>query len=158
MAASQHARARNALINAVNYHHTVISSTLCGKTINYHTRKTATTTAAPLPLLLLRLPAAPAAAAVKLPFFLCLAPKYRSNILFDSVPFSEKRDLHLFRPLCTCNGPARARPRRTDLHLFIRMFMAAFPTHFSSRSRVISLFALLVAAGTRIIQALERNT
>jgi hypothetical protein len=43
MAAPQHARARNALINAVNYHHTVISSTLCGKTIDYHARKTTTT-------------------------------------------------------------------------------------------------------------------
>lgn len=78
-------RGYNALINAVNYHHSVISLAQCGKTINYRACKT---TLYCQPLCLYHLPPPP------LP-----PPVVHRNIIrrfCSSVPFSEKRDLHLF--------------------------------------------------------------
>lgn len=115
-ATPQHAR-HNALINAVNYHHSVISSALCGKTINYHVRKTT-----------LYRSSSPGHSFSD-PF---LPPVYwrKRNIarrFYSSMPFSEKRDLHLFVRFIY---ETLSRAHRTDLHLFIRMFTAAFQPIF----------------------------
>lgn len=138
-------RAHNVLINAVNYHRIVISPSLRGKTINHHTRKTTTTTSVTI---ILRL------AAVKLLFSLCLSPKYRSDILFQRA-ISRKARFTFIRPAFTHVTLSRASGRFTFIYTNV---YGGVSTYFSSRSAVISLFTLVVAAETRIIRALERNT
>jgi len=63
---------------------------------------------------------------------LSLPPVYwrKRNIarrFYSSMPFSEKRDLHLFVRFI---HETFSRAHRTDLHLFIRMFTAAFQPIF----------------------------
>lgn len=130
-------RAYNALINAVNYHHTVISSAWCGKTISYHACKT--TTVAPLSLCLPRVP----------------PPKYRPEILFERAIF-RKAKFTFIRPLYT-RYVSRASGRFTFIYTNV---YGGISTYFSSRSLPLFFFCIRIThqcRSTNYIQALKRN-
>lgn len=119
----------NALINTVNYHHSVINLAQCGKTINYRACKATLYQ----PLCLYHLPSSSS----PLPCPPSYPPKYHPEILFEYTVF-RKAKFTFIRPLYTRN--ALARVGQIYIYLYECLWRRHFSTYFSSRSAVIYSF------------------